>query len=392
MTADRLDRLGDDLSRSLPPSEGTRYDYDVDDLDRDGTAARLVRLVGRDKRVLDVGCAAGSLDRVLTRRGCTVVGIEVDAEAAGLAVAVCERVVVGDLERMDLKAALGDDRFDVILAGDVIEHLRDPADVLTALRDFLRPGGYLVLSVPNLAHGSVRLALLRGDLPRSPTGLLDGTHVQFMTRQALLDLLERSGWTTVHLDAVLLGIVHSEVPFPDDPLTVRVLQELREDPEALAYQYVAVAFPQPPDELDALPLLLRQLSQGAWLRDGGLPRSRSPMAEADLAEELYVTRLAAADAAWRFPREVVRLQQRVWALESALARQVRALRRLKRKAKRRRTEAAQEVRVLRAELEAAQAQLATVGVAPVRSARGLAVTALATLRRWRRAQGAGSPR
>ena len=108
--------------------------------------AKLLDAVGTGKRVLDVGCSSGYLARPLQERGNTIVGLELDPAAAREAEAFCERVLVGDVETMEL--ALEPGSFDVVLGGDVIEHLRDPAATLARLRPFLRPGGRLVLSTP----------------------------------------------------------------------------------------------------------------------------------------------------------------------------------------------------------------------------------------------------
>ncbi len=67
-----------------------------------GGHARLLELVGTDKRVLDVGCSSGYLARPLVERGCVVVGIERDPDAARIAQRVCEEVVVGDVEELEL--------------------------------------------------------------------------------------------------------------------------------------------------------------------------------------------------------------------------------------------------------------------------------------------------
>ena len=236
---------------------GSHYDYDVDVTQEGSSGSWLVGIAGRDRRVLDLGCAAGALARVLVDRGCAVVGLDIDPDAAKLAELVCERVVVGDMDEIDLELVFENDHFDVILAGDVLEHLRDPRPALRALRGLLKPGGYLAISVPNVAHGSIRLALLHGDFPRAELGLLDLTHVQFLTRDNLQDLLAETGWTPAFIDGTIKPIAASEVPYPDDELTRSVLSQISADPLAEVYQHLVVAYPvASTDDLDPVASLL----------------------------------------------------------------------------------------------------------------------------------------
>jgi len=97
-----------------------------------GGHARLLELVGSGKRVLDVGCSSGYLARPLVERGCVVIGVERDPAAAEVARAVCEDVLVGDVETMELP--FEDGSFDVALCGDLVEHLRDPELFLARAR------------------------------------------------------------------------------------------------------------------------------------------------------------------------------------------------------------------------------------------------------------------
>jgi O-antigen biosynthesis protein len=71
--------------------------------------------------------------------------------------------------------------FDVVLAADVLEHLREPAEVLQTLRGAMKPNGLCVVSLPNVAHVSVRFMLLQGLFRYSETGLLDESHLRFFT-------------------------------------------------------------------------------------------------------------------------------------------------------------------------------------------------------------------
>jgi 2-polyprenyl-3-methyl-5-hydroxy-6-metoxy-1,4-benzoquinol methylase len=225
------------------PTESTyRYERAID-VDTDSTHARVVRLVGADQRVLELGPAAGHMTRVLRDRGCTVVGIEVDPEMAGQAAAFAERVIVGDLDGLDLAEELGSDRFDVIVAADVLEHLADPLSALRALRRYLAPEGYFVISLPNVAHGSVRIALLQGHFDYQNVGLLDTTHLRFFTRESIGRLLDDAELAAAEIFHQQLDIVASEVPFDPARVPPELLEELSRDPEARTYQFVIKAVP-----------------------------------------------------------------------------------------------------------------------------------------------------
>jgi 2-polyprenyl-3-methyl-5-hydroxy-6-metoxy-1,4-benzoquinol methylase len=195
--------------------------------------AKLLEAVGTGNRVLDVGCSSGYLARPLAERGNTIVGLELDPEAARAAEEFCELVLVGDVETMDLPLEPGS--FDVVLGGDVIEHLRDPAATLARLRPLLRPGGRVVLSTPNVANWAIRLSLLSGRWRYTDRGILDRSHTHLFTRATLAETLEHAGYRVERIDF--------SVPVPGDSDLLdgvgRALGRLR--PSLFAYQFVAVA-------------------------------------------------------------------------------------------------------------------------------------------------------
>lgn len=195
--------------------------------------AKLLDAVGTGKRVLELGCSSGYLAKPLRERGNTIVGVELDAEAAREAEQWCERVIVGDLETAPLP--LEPASFDVLLCGDVIEHLRDPVAVLARLRPLLKPGGRLVLSTPNIANWAMRLSLLAGRWRYTDRGFLDHTHVHFFTRATLVEAVQDAGYRVERVDFT--------VPVPGDSDALdslgRALGRLR--PTLLAYQWLLVA-------------------------------------------------------------------------------------------------------------------------------------------------------
>jgi 2-polyprenyl-3-methyl-5-hydroxy-6-metoxy-1,4-benzoquinol methylase len=195
--------------------------------------AKLLAAVGTGKRVLDVGCSSGYLARPLSERGNTIVGIELDPEAAREAEQFCEHVLVGNVETMELPLEPGS--FDVVLCGDVVEHLRDPVAALARLRVFLKPGGRVVLSTPNIANWAIRLSLLGGRWRYTERGILDRTHTHLFTRTTLAEALQRAGYEQVRIDF--------SVPVPGDSDLLdglgRAVGRLR--PPLFAYQWIAVA-------------------------------------------------------------------------------------------------------------------------------------------------------
>src|SRR5260370_5384913 len=110
-------------------SGSCRYHVEID-MNSNSTHATVVRLIGSGKRVLELGCSSGHMSRVLRDRDCQVVAIEMDAQAAERASAFCERVIIGDLDHMNLGRELGSDQFDVVVAADVLHHLDGPGSVL----------------------------------------------------------------------------------------------------------------------------------------------------------------------------------------------------------------------------------------------------------------------
>ncbi|MEM8924380.1 MAG: class I SAM-dependent methyltransferase [Actinomycetota bacterium] len=156
----------------------------------------LALLPTHNGRVLDVGCGSGATGAELlaTGRASAVDGIELSPTAAERAGARYGTVVVGPLETVD-RNALADD-YDTIMCNDVLEHLADPWSVLRSLVDHhLRPGGTVVVSVPNVQCAEVVVPLLAGRFDYADDGVLDRTHLRFFTRRTARALVASAGLT-----------------------------------------------------------------------------------------------------------------------------------------------------------------------------------------------------
>ena len=138
-------------------------------LDPNTSYAKIREMVGSGKRVLDVGCGPGNLATILTRMGNVVVGIDKDDGALATAQRVCERTIAADLDHAELDDLVGDERFDVVVLADVLEHVRNPARFLGEVKRLLRPGGRLVTLTINAAHYVSGISRLLGMLPHEVT-------------------------------------------------------------------------------------------------------------------------------------------------------------------------------------------------------------------------------
>jgi methionine biosynthesis protein MetW len=157
----------------------------------------LIEEVPHGARVLDVGCAGGYLADALAGRGATTVGIEPHPESARAAETHCERVFNVTVEGARDLPELATERFDVVIFADVLEHLVDPRSALEWSRSMLAPGGRVAVSIPNVAHWSVRWSLARGRFEYEDYGLLDRTHLRFFTHKTARELAEDAGFRIV---------------------------------------------------------------------------------------------------------------------------------------------------------------------------------------------------
>jgi 2-polyprenyl-3-methyl-5-hydroxy-6-metoxy-1,4-benzoquinol methylase len=153
------------------------------------------------RRVLDVGCGSGLIgERLLARGAAEVWGIEPSSEAAQTARTRLSHV----LESTFPCATVEGETFDLVVMADVLEHLTDPWAALSHVRELLNADGHLFLSMPNVSHLSVVLALLRGTWDYTDEGLLDRTHMRFFTPRTTRTLVEGAGLVVTRSDSLRL--------------------------------------------------------------------------------------------------------------------------------------------------------------------------------------------
>ena len=151
-------------------------------------------------RVLDVGCGTGRLGAQLkSRKALWLTGIEIDAQAAQSARQSYDEVLTVDLDKSldgNAAAARFERGFDIIVFGDILEHVRSPEKLLAGFGDLLNDGGYIIASIPNVTNWMIRFGVLFGRFDYNG-GILDPGHLRFFTYATARRLLEENGYTVV---------------------------------------------------------------------------------------------------------------------------------------------------------------------------------------------------
>ncbi len=191
-------------------------------------------------RLLELGPFSAHIAQLAARPGLAWVGLEsaldclpaIDRWLTGAAI-----VDLNTLTRLPRG-------FDAVLAGDTLEHLQDPEGMMAMVHAALPPGGVFLVSVPNVAHLAVRLALLAGRFDYTERGILDRTHRMFFTRRTLRRTLARAGFA---IEREAVSTVPLQLALPRLPASaVRALSGAVRAPTALlpnllGYQLLAAA-------------------------------------------------------------------------------------------------------------------------------------------------------
>ena len=221
----------------------SQYSVDVDPGRVNNSHSFVVQLVGTGKSVLELGAASGHVTRVLISNGNRVTAVESDGASSQSLSEVATEVLIRDLDWLSLSEDLRGRTFDVIVASDVLEHTKRPELVLAQLHSLLAPNGFVIVSLPHIAHGDVRLALLSGQFPYSDRGLLDKTHLRFFSRSTILELFSSAGFKVDELYGTTAPLGTTELGVDLSAFTTEVLQAVHQAPDSDVYQFVVKATP-----------------------------------------------------------------------------------------------------------------------------------------------------
>ena len=192
-----------------------------------------------NERILEIGCASGQLGAAIKKEHPVHwTGVEITAEAYEKAKQVLDAAYLADIENDTLDLESGS--FDRLVLGDVLEHLRDPWTALAKLITYLRPGGRIICSLPNINHWSILAGLLGGDFTYQDQGILDRTHLRFFTLKESLKMFEGANLKVDRVESI-------EVEAEPMQMVVRQFNSLRNilgikypnfEQEARTYQWL----------------------------------------------------------------------------------------------------------------------------------------------------------
>ena len=194
----------------------------------------ICEFVGKNKKVLDVGCGEGDLAKLLSEHNqCEIWGIEISENSAKKADRYCKTVINEDVESVD--HVFPENYYDVILFADVLEHLKDPLEVLVKFKRYINENGIIICTLPNIAHISIRIALMQGKWSYEDSGILDETHLRFFTKTTATELIEKANYRTESMK------ISPRVPNVSSPWLANLLFNFF--PKLFAYQFIIKAKP-----------------------------------------------------------------------------------------------------------------------------------------------------
>lgn len=212
------------------------------ELDTNNSLSIMAKQIKAGSNVLEFGPAAGRLTQYMKEKlNCKIDIVEIDPTGYEKAIIYAEEGLLGDIETYEWKEKFTGKTYDYILFADVLEHLRNPQQVIMEAKNFLKEDGKIITSIPNVAHNSVIYNLLQNQFRYNNLGLLDDTHIHLFTYDTAKKMFEDAGFVLVIEDATYIKEVKGEFPYSLEEAAAMETYLLWKHPYGEVYQFVFTA-------------------------------------------------------------------------------------------------------------------------------------------------------
>jgi len=224
-------------------NERHKYDYHVNLSDDNFAATKVLKMIGENKNVLEIGAGPGAITQHISNiPGCHVSAVELDSSALPLLKPFCQQVFQRNLNEANWHEGVNiAGGYDVIVAADVLEHLLDPWQTLASLKSLLSHDGHIIVSLPHAGHLGIIAALLNDDFRYHEWGLLDRTHIRFFCMNNVHDLFQGAGLSIIDTDHVIHSPMDMELAKYWKALPSQTKKCLNNSKNGHIYQFVIKA-------------------------------------------------------------------------------------------------------------------------------------------------------
>lgn len=222
----------------MPELNKNKFDLSINQENPNPVNDFLVQFIGQGKKVLDLGVESEIISKILNNRKCMVTTLDISSSLKDENM-LLDTVVTNSLEKISLSNDSKSDSYDIILIRNVLEFLKNPIFLLKKLNNFLKNNGCIVCSIPNIAHGSIRLLLLDGHFNFSKNAFFEQRQLHFFTLDTILSTIVESGYTITDLKRIKRGIFDMEnTNLKSFSIPEELVQAILRDSESTTLQYV----------------------------------------------------------------------------------------------------------------------------------------------------------
>lgn len=219
-----------------------KYDYEFDS-EGDSSAAKIIRMVKDGSRVLELGAGPGSITQELkNKNNCHVTALDIDHQFVERLAVICDVAYQVDLNNSNWPKVLEkEEKFDIVIAADILEHLWDPWETLSLIGNLITEDGEIIISLPHVGHCAVTACLLNGDFDYREDGLLDRTHIRFFGLKNIQSLINDAGLNILEAQFVVKRPESTELANQWSLLTPKMRQFLLSNKHSMIYKVVVKA-------------------------------------------------------------------------------------------------------------------------------------------------------